>query len=193
MNSALHAADAARQAAQWQRNKPSLYTDLALGAVFLVVAKLYGLTAAALSGGLLGLLLFVVQRFVRVDLLGGLAMFGVVMGLLSAAFSWWFQDEELVKLKGVILGGLTASLFLSDGLLNRGRYFGPRLGRYLMHAVDARRLCLGMAILGAFMALLNFGVGRWFSTDVWLAYNAVGDLLVAMLGFMAVMHFARLR
>lgn len=181
----------AHAAAQWQRNKWAIYADLALGLLFVVVAKLSDLTTAALVGAGAGLLLVVVQRFVRVDLLGGLALFGVFMLLLSAAFSWYFQDEALVKQKGTILGLLTAALFLGDGLLNRGRYFGRRLARYVFEPVDERRLALGLGALGALMAGLNYGVARFLPTDVWLAYNSFGDIVLTMLLFGFVLRYAR--
>lgn len=191
MSSSLDAVSQARAAAQWQRNKPSIYADLALGLLFVVVAKFTDLTTAALVGAGAGLLLVVVQRFVKVDLLGGLALFGVFMLLVSAGFSLIFQDDNLVKLKGTILGLFTALLFLSDGLLNRGRYFGRRLARYVMQPVDERRLAIGLGVLGAVMAGLNWGVAKAFSTDVWLAYSSVGDILLSMLLFLLVLRYAR--
>lgn len=191
MSSSLDAVSQARAAAQWQRNKPSIVADLALGLLFVVVAKFTDLTTAALVGAGAGLGLVVVQRFVKVDLLGGLALFGVFMLLVSATFSLVFQDDNLVKLKGTILGLFTAALFLGDGLLNRGRYFGRRLARYVMQPVDEQRLGLGLGLLGALMAGLNWGVAKFFSTDVWLAYNSVGDILLSMLLFLLVLRYAR--
>ncbi len=184
---------AARQAAQWQRNKWSLYTDLALGLLFFVVAKFTNLTTAALVGAAAGLALVLVQRFVKVDLLGGLAMFGVVMLLVSAGFSLAFQDDWAVKMKSTVLGLLTAALFLGDGALNRGRYFGQRMARYLMQPVDLPRLSLGMGVLGLVMASLNYGVATWFSTDLWLTYSTFGDTVLVMLLFFAVLRFAQPR
>ena len=192
-SSSLSAVDQARQAAQWQRNKPSLYADLGLALLFFVCAKFTNLTTAALIGAGAGLALVVVQRFVKVDLLGGLAMFGVVMLLISAGFSWWFQDEEIVKMKGTYLGLLTATLFLGDGLLRRGAYFGRRLARYVMEPVDEQRLAVGLGLLGATMALLNWGAAKVFSTDVWLAYTTFGDIVLSMVLFFAVLRFARVR
>lgn len=191
MSSSLDAVSQARAAAQWQRNKPSILADLALGLLFVVVAKFTDLTTAALVGAGAGLGLVVVQRFVKVDLLGGLALFGVFMLLVSAAFSLVFQDDNLVKLKGTILGLFTAALFLGDGLLNRGRYFGRRLARYVMQPVDEQRLAVGLGLLGAVMAGLNWGVAKFFSTDVWLAYSSVGDILLSMLLFLLVLRYAR--
>jgi intracellular septation protein A len=93
-------------------------------------------------------------------------------------------------MKGTILGLLTAVLFLSDGLLNRGRYFGPRVARFLAQPVDARRLSIGMGLLGAVMASLNYAVARFFSTDAWLAYSTFVDVVLAVALFFAVLRFA---
>ena len=83
---------------RWKRNKPSILTDIALGILFFAVAKFTGsLTTAALVGAGAGIALVVVQRFVKVDLLGGFALFGVAVLLLSAAFAWVFQDDWAVK------------------------------------------------------------------------------------------------
>ena len=180
----------AQQRARWQRNKWSLGVDVGLGLLFFVVAKFTDLTTAALVGAAVGLSLVLVQRYVKVDLLGGLAMFGVVMLLISAGFSIVFQDDWAVKMKGTVLGLLTAVFFLSDGLLNRGRYFGPRVARFLAQPVDARRLSIGMGLLGAVMASLNYAVARFFSTDAWLAYSTFGDVVLAVALFFAVLSFA---
>lgn len=190
-NSSLAAVDQARQAAQWQRNKPSIYVDLGLGLFFFVCAKFTDLTTAALLGAAAGLAVFLVQRYVKVDLIGGLAMFGVVMLLVSAGFSLLFQDDWAVKMKGTLLGLLTASLFLGDGLCNRGRYFGRRLARYVMEPVIEHRLAIGLGLLGATMALLNWGVAKVFSTDIWLAYTTFGDVALTMVLFFGVLRFAR--
>jgi len=182
-----------RDAAQWVRNKPSMIVDIALGLLFFVVAKATGnLTTAALVGAGAGLAVVVAQRFVKADLLGGLAMFGVFTLLLSAGFSLWFQDERMVQLKGSILGVLIASLILADAVFNRGRYFGARIARYLIGMpVDAQRLALGMALLGLTMAGLNLAATHWLSKDNWLFYTTFIDAPLAMaLGF-AVFRFAR--
>ena len=182
-----------RDAAQWVRNKPSLMVDIALGLLFFVVAKVTGnLTTAALVGAGAGLAVVVAQRFVKADLLGGLAMFGVFTLLLSAGFSLWFQDERMVQLKGSILGVLIAGLILADAVFNRGRYFGARIARYLIGmSVDAQRLALGMALLGLTMAGLNLAATHWLSKDNWLFYTTFIDAPLAMaLGFV-VFRFAR--
>jgi intracellular septation protein A len=191
--SSVETAEDARQAEQWKRNKPSIFVDLGLALFFFVCAKLTNLTTAALLGAAAGLAIIVVQRYVKADLLGGLAIFGVIMLLVSAGFSLVFQDEDIVKMKGTWLGLLTATLFLGDGLLRQGRYFGRRLARYLMQPVNEQRLAIGLGLLGATLALINWGVARVFSTDVWLAYTTFGDIGLSMVLFFAVLRFARVQ
>lgn len=182
-----------RDREQWVRNKPSLMVDIALAALFFVVAKLTDdLRTAALVGAGAGLAVVVAQRFVKVDLLGGLALFGVFTLLLSAGFSWWFEDERMVQLKGTILGTVIASIILLDAAFNRGRYFGDRMARYIPGAaVDSRRLALGIALLGLTMAGLNLVVTTWLSKDVWLTYTTFVDAPLGMALTLLVFRFAR--
>ena len=182
-----------RDREQWVRNKPSLIVDIALGLLFFVVAKLTDdLRTAALVGAGAGLAVVVAQRFVKVDLLGGLALFGVFTLLLSAGFSWWFEDERMVQLKGTILGTVIASIILLDAAFNRGRYFGDRMARYIPGAaVDSRRLALGIALMGLTMAGLNLAVTTWMSKDVWLTYTTFVDAPLGMALAMLVFKFAR--
>jgi intracellular septation protein A len=182
-----------RDAAQWALNRPSLIIDIALGLLFFAVSKVTGnLTTAALVGAVAGLTVVLAQRFVKLDLLGGLAMFGVFTLLLSAGFSLWFQDERMVQLKGSILGVLVAGLIFGDGLFNRGRYFGARLARYLIGmTVDARRLSLGIAVLGLIMAGLNLMAMHWLSKDAWLTYTTFVDSPLAMVQGLLVFRFAK--
>jgi intracellular septation protein A len=182
-----------RDAAQWALNRPSLIIDIALGLLFFAVSKVTGnLTTAALVGAVAGLTVVLAQRFVKLDLLGGLAMFGVFTLLLSAGFSLWFQDERMVQLKGSILGVLVAGLIFGDGLFNRGRYFGARLARYLIGmTVDARLLSLGIAVLGLIMARLNLMAMHWLSKDAWLTYTTFVDAPLAMVLGLLVFRFAK--
>ena len=69
----------------------------------------------------------VIQRFVKVDLLGGFAVFGTIMLLVSAAFSLALQDDYWVQMKSSVLGLLTAGVFMIDGLFRKGAYFGARI------------------------------------------------------------------
>ena len=183
----------AEQAAQWQRNKYSLFVDLGIGALFFVLAKVTDdLTFSALVTAGAGLVVVVVQRFVKVDLLGGLAMFGVVMLLISAGFSWFFEDDWAVKMKSTILGVLVATVTLGDAAFNGGRYFGGRLLRYMPQPMDPRRLATGLGCLGLVMATVNWVFAEVTSKDTWLYYTSFGDFLLSMVLVFAVMHYARI-
>src|SRR5690606_5197507 len=113
---------------QLARNKVPIVVDLALGLLFFVVAKLTDLSTAALrllffvvadvcdlstaavDGAGAVIALVVAQRFVKVDLTGGLALFGVVLLLISAGLAIAFQDDMAVKMRGTIVGTISAVL-----------------------------------------------------------------------------------
>ena len=184
----------AEQVAQWNRNKYSFYVDVGLGAMFFILAKLTDdLPLAAILTAMAGLAVAVVQRFVKVDLLGGLAMFGVVMLLVSAAFSYAFDDDWAVKMKSTILGLMVATLMFADAGLNRGRYFGGRLARYMPMPIVPQRLALGMAVLGVVMAGVNWLVATYLSTDLWLYYTSFGDFVLTVTLVFSVMRYAQRR
>jgi intracellular septation protein A len=184
----------AEQAAQWGRNKYSFYVDVGLGALFFILAKLTDdLPFAAITTAVAGLAVAVAQRFVKVDLLGGLAMFGVAMLLVSAAFSYAFDDDWAVKMKSTILGVMVATLMLGDATFNRGRYFGGRLARYMPMPIVPQRLALGMAVLGIVMAGVNWLVATYLSTDLWLYYTSFGDFVLTVTLVFAVMRYAQRR
>lgn len=182
------------QQAQWERNKYSLYTDISIGLLFFVMVKLTDdLPFAALVTAGAGLTVVLVQRFVKVDLLGGLAMFGVAMLLVSAGFSYAFDSDWAVKMKSTLLGGVVAVLMYSDAFINNGRYFGGRLARYMPAPIVPRRMSLGMATLGVVMAIVNYAIATVFSTDIWLYYTSFGDFLVSMVLVLGVIKYATLR
>lgn len=177
--------------AHWKRNWPSLAVDVALGLLFFAVAKVFGLTEAALVGAAAGLGLIVLQRFVKVDLVGGLALFGVVTLLLSAGYALVFQDEDAVKMRTTVIGLIVAGIFVVDAAAG-GRWLGRGLGRYLPYEdLNYGRLSLGLAVTGAIMAGLNVLVARAVPTDVWLLYTTFGDVLVGAVLFLSVLKFAR--
>jgi intracellular septation protein A len=188
---ARHQADIDRQREQFRRNKPSLFFDIGIALLFYVVAKYSNLTTAALVSAGAGILGAIVQRITKIDLLGGLATFGIIMSLVTAGFAWAFQDDDMVKMRSTILGLLTAGLFLGDGLFG-GRFLGKRLVRYMPHPdTSPSRLAFGLGLVGVFMAAMNFGVAKLFSTDAWLFYTTFLDTVLAMgLGF-AVIKFAQ--
>ncbi len=187
-------AAAREDSARWQRNKPSILVDIGLGILFFAVAKLTGsLTTAALVGAGAGLALFVVQRFVKADLLGGFAVFGIVVLLLSASFAWVFEDDWAVKMRSTIVGSLVALVMLSDGFFNAGRYFGGRIQRYMPVPLDPRRFSVGMGVLGLVMAAVNYAVATWTTGDVWLWYTTFGDTVLSVLLVFGVMQYAQVR
>lgn len=191
---AAFAAAASEDQARWQRNKPSILVDIGLAILFFAVAKFTGsLTTAALVGAGAGLALFVVQRFVKADLLGGFAMFGIVVLLLSASFAWVFQDDWAVRMRSTIVGSLVALVMLSDGLLNGGRYFGGRIQRYMPVPLDPRRFAIGMGVLGFVMAAVNYAVATWTTGDVWLWYTTFGDTVLSVLLVFGVLQYAQRR
>jgi intracellular septation protein A len=173
-----------------KKNAPAIATDLALGLLFFVVAKLTDLRTAALAAAGAGIALYGVQWVLnrvfdrlqrpRIDLLGGMAMFGIVMLLISAAFSWAFDSERAVQLKSTVLGLLGAGFFAIDAM--RGApYLGKRLALYLAYRdIDTVRLAWRFAAVGAAMALVNAGLVFTVSKDLWLYYSLWGDMLLAI-------------
>jgi intracellular septation protein A len=185
--------DAAREAKErWDHNKYSVFADVGLGIVFFLVGKLTGdLTLAALVGAAMGLGLVAVQRFVTVDLLGGFAIFGTVMLVVSAVFSLLFQSEMMVQMKGTVLGIGTALLFFGDGLLRRGAYFGERMQRYMPAPISTARMATGLGTIGLFMAALNYAIVRLFDEDAWLTYTTFIDTPISIALAYAVYFWAR--
>jgi intracellular septation protein A len=179
------------QNAQMKRNMPSICVDIGIGILFFVVAKFSNLVTASLVSAGAGILIFVIQRFVKVDLLGGLATFGILMSLIAAGFSYAFQDDWMVKMRSTILGVLTAAIFLSDGLLG-GRYLGKRMVRYFPYPdISPARLTIGIGLVGLFMAFVNYAIATHFSTDVWLVYSTFGDIAISFALTLGVIRWSR--
>ena len=177
---------------KWERNKHSIYADMALGALFFLVGKLTeDLALAAIIGAAAGLALVVVQRFVKVDLLGGFAVFGTIMLLISAGFSLALQDDYWVQMKSTVLGIFTASLFMIDGVVRQGAYFGARIERYMPMPLHHGRIAIGISLTGLVMAYGNYLVAENFSEDFWLTYTTFLDIPVSMAMFYAVVYWAR--
>ena len=177
---------------KWERNKYSIYADMALGALFFLVGKFTeDLALAAIIGAAAGLALVVVQRFVKVDLLGGFAVFGTIMLLISAGFSLALQDDYWVQMKSTVLGIFTASLFMIDGVVRQGAYFGARIERYMPMPLHHGRIAIGISLTGLVMAYGNYFVAENFSEDFWLTYTTFLDIPVSMAMFYAVLYWAR--
>ena len=177
---------------KWQRNKYSVYADLALGALFYLVGKFTeDLALAAIVGAAAGLALVVLQRFVKVDLLGGFAVFGTIMLVISAVFSLALQDDYWVQMKGTVLGLFTASIFMIDGVFRQGAYFGARIERYMPLPLHHHRIAVGMSGLGIVMALANYYVAENFSEDFWLTWTTFLDMPLSIGLFYAIIFWAR--
>ena len=177
---------------KWEQNKYSIYADLGLGALFFIVGKVTGdLVLAAVVGGVTGLGLIVLQRFVKVDLLGGFAVFGTIMLGISTAFSLILQDSYWVQMKGTALGLFTAALFMADGLFRQGVYFGARFERYMPGSLHHNRLAIGMSLMGILSAGGNYFVAENFSEDFWLTYTTFLDFPIIMVSFFVILRWAR--
>ncbi len=172
-------------------NRIPIGVDIILGLLFFVIGKYVGLTEAALFGAAAGITLMIVQRITKIDLLGGLASFGIIMLLLSAGFAWFFQDDQWVKQRSTIVGLIGATAFVTDGLLG-GKWLGKGLSRYVAYSdIIPARLSLAMGIVGVVMAALNWMVARTFSTDIWLFYTTFLDFLLVFLMALVAVQWSR--
>lgn len=178
--------------AKLSRNKVPILVDIATGLLFFIVAKLTDLKTAALVGAAVGLALIVAQRFVKVDLIGGMMLFGVFMLLVSAGFAILFEDEEVIKQRSTIVGLIGATCFLFDGLVLQGARLGKGIDRYMAYTdIDPRRLSIGMGLTGLVMAGGNSLVAWAFSTDFWLFYTTFLDIPLSMALILWTVSWAR--
>lgn len=172
-------------------NRIPIGVDIILGLLFFVIGKYVGLTEAALFGAAAGISLMIAQRITKIDLLGGLASFGIIMLLLSAGFAWFFQDDQWVKQRSTIVGLIGATAFVTDGLLG-GKWLGKGLSRYVAYSdIIPARLSLAMGVVGVVMAALNWVVARTFSTDIWLFYTTFLDFLLVFLMALVAVQWSR--
>ena len=176
---------------RYKANRVPIAVDILLGLLFFVIAKFTDLSTAAIVGAVVGIGLLVAQRFVKVDLTGGLALFGVAMLLISAGLAIAFQDDMAIKMRGTIVGVIGAVLFLGDGLLG-GNRLGKGMARYLPYNdLDPGRLAVGMGLLALALAGINYLVAKFASTDVWLFDSTFVDFILSAVLAMAVFSFAR--
>lgn len=184
---------AASDMSKFKQNRVPLAVDISTGLLFFAVAKLTDITTAALVGAAVGLGLVVLQRFIKIDILGGMVLFGVAILLISGGFAWFIQDETIIKMKSTIIGLIAAACFLTDGALG-GRWLGKGLTRYIPYNdIVPARLAIGMGVSGVTMALLNWLVVRIASTDIWLLYTTFLDTFVSMALILAALQWARRR
>lgn len=178
------------QMARIRRNWPAMACDIAIGLIFYIVARLSDLPTAAITAALAGIALAVVQRFVKVDLLGGLARFGIIMGLVSAGLAIAFRDDRAVMLRSTILGTLSALCFLGDAALG-GRWLGKGLANYLPLPMQPRRLALGLGLLGLASAAAEQAVIVWGGKDAWLTWTTFIEFPISLALIMLIMRWAR--
>lgn len=159
----------------YRRNAVPLLVDIAFAAIFHGVGLYFGLTAAAVTIAGLGVVAWVAQTLLRVDLLGGLALFGVAMSVVAATLAVVFRAEAAVKWTPSAINLIVGTLFLIDGLRG-GVWLGRGLARYLPYRrLDLGRLATGIGALAITLAALNAAVAQFASTAVWLFYTSFVD------------------
>ena len=182
--------------AKLERSKalyPAIGVDIAMGVLFFFIAKEYGLITAALAGAGATIALTIIDRFVKADLLGGFAAFGVVMALISASLAYFFQDDLFIKLRGSIMGCIGVSFALVDAFILKGDYLGKRMARYMegLFAIKQQAASLAMAASSALIIMIDTPLAVILSTDQWIWYNSFLDGFIAMPIFFGVMYLAR--
>jgi intracellular septation protein A len=174
-----------------KHNRLPFAIDIITGLLFYFVAKATDLQTAAMLGIVVGFALILFQKITKIDVTGGLALFGIVMLCISAGLAWYLADEEWIKMRGTITGLIAASFFIIDGLRG-GPYIGKGLARYMPYDdVDAGRLAFAMGLIGIIMAALNYAAAKWLSTDNWLFYTTFVDIFLVMGMGVFAMRFAR--
>lgn len=174
-----------------KENRIPFAVDIVTGLLFYVVAKLTDLQTAAFVGVLVGFGLVLFQKITKIDVTGGLALFGILMLCISAGLAYWLADEEWIKLRGTITGIIAASFFLIDGARG-GPYIGKGLTRYMPYSdIHPGRFAIGMGCVGLFMAALNYGAAKLLSTDAWLFYTTFIDIFIVGSLVFVVLRFAR--
>lgn len=176
---------------------PALAADIALGILFFVLGKTTDLRTAALVTAGAGLAMLPIQWAInrwasrKVDILGGMALFGIVILLLSAGFSWYFDSEFAVQLKATVIGTIVALCFGVDALMG-GKRLGLRFSNYLVYKdLNLRRLSAGMCLMGLLLAGVNLAVATFLSKDAWLWYTLWGDLILVMILTNVAIHWSR--
>jgi intracellular septation protein A len=174
-----------------KNNRLPFAIDIATGLLFYVIAKMTDLQTAAMVGIAVGFALVLFQYFTKIDVTGGLALFGILMLTISAGLAWYLADEEWVKLRGTITGLIGASFFIIDGLRG-GPYIGRGLARYMPYSdIDTGRFAASMGLIGLIMAALNYAVAKLASTDVWLFYKTFVDFFIVAGLAMVAVRYAR--
>ncbi len=176
-----------------KHNRLPFAVDILTGLLFYAMAKMTDLQTAAMVGIVVGFALVLFQYLTKIDVTGGLALFGIVMLCISAGLAWYLADDEWVKLRGTITGIIAASFFIIDGLRG-GPYIGRGLARYMPYSdIDTGRFAASMGAIGLIMAALNYAVAKLASTDVWLFYKTFLDFFIVAGLAMVAVQYARKR
>ena len=176
-----------------RQNRLPFAIDVATGLLFYFVAKFTDLQTAAVLGIVVGFSLVIFQRVTKIDVTGGLALFGIAMLCISAALAVWLNDDEWIKLRGTITGIIAASFFIIDGARG-GPYIGKGLARYMPYSdINAGRFAIVMGMIGMIMAALNYGAAKLLTTDNWLFYKTFVDNFIVIGLVLFAMRFARTR
>ena len=184
------------QKAMLERQKklrPSIIIDISFGALFFFVAREFGLVTAALTGAAATLVLFAAQPFTKHDLLGGFAVFGVVMSLISAGIAWGFQDDLAIKLRGTFMAFIAASFALYDGFVLKGGYLGKRMAMYMegLGRINPQRASFALAGATLLLMAIDTPLAFILTTDQWIWYNAFFDNIIAIPIIIGAMLLAR--
>jgi intracellular septation protein A len=174
-----------------KENRLPFAVDVITGLLFFLIAKLTDLQTAALVGIVVGFGLVLFQQVTKIDVTGGLALFGILMLCISAGLAVWLADDEWIKLRGTITGLIAAFFFMADGLRG-GPYIGKGLARYMPYSdIDPGRFAFAMGCVGLLMAGLNYAAAKLLSTDGWLFYTTFIDTFIIIGLVFFVLRYAR--
>ena len=163
-----------------RHNRLPFAIDMATGLLFYIIAQMTDLQTAALVGAVVGLGLVTFQRITKIDVTGGVALFGIVMLCISAGLAVWLNDDEWIKQRGTITGLIAAGFFIIDGARG-GPYIGKGLARYMPYPdIHAGRFAIVMGVIGLIMAALNYGAAKLLTTDNWLFYKTFIDNFIVI-------------
>jgi len=172
---------------------PELLVDIGMGVFFFFFAREFGLLAAALTGAAITVVLYIIERFVKVSLLGGFATFGVIMALISAGLAYTFQDDLFIKLRGSIMAVIGMSAFLFDGIVLKGDYLGKRMAKYMAGLFELNPRKGSFAVAASTLIIMGIDTPLAFllTTEQWIWYNSFLDSLISMPIVIGMLYLAR--